>query len=491
MKTLREIIYKCSITRITGNPDMPVSAIVFDSRKATDKCVFVAVRGTLTDGHSYIQKVIESGAKAIVCESRPDIILPDVCYVEVAESSEALGIMASNFYNNPSQELKLVGITGTNGKTTTATLLYRLFMGLGYKTGLLSTVRNMINQHECAATHTTPDAVELNRLLRNMVDEGCDYCFMEVSSHAVVQNRISGLIFTGGVFTNITHDHLDFHKTFEAYIAAKKRFFDRLPATAFAIVNTDDRNGTVMVQNCKALLKTMAIKRPADFHCRIIENQFEGLHLKLNNQEIWSRLVGMFNAYNLLSIYATSIMLGAGNEESLVLLSNLEAVDGRFEYIKSPDGIAGIVDYAHTPDALSNVISTINTIRQGEGKLITVVGAGGDRDRAKRPVMAAIATQNSDITILTSDNPRSEDPLEILKEMQAGVTADRKRKYLVIADRKEAIKTACTLAAPGDIILVAGKGHETYQEINGVKHHFDDREVLRECMGNGNNYLPK
>lgn len=483
MKTLKDILYKCRISRICGETSVEAESIVFDSRKATSGCVFVAVRGTQTDGHEYIGQVIESGTKIVVCEEIPSETKPDVCYIEVSDSSEALGYMASNFYNNPSESLNLIGITGTNGKTTTATLLYRLFLDLGYKTGLLSTVRNMINRREIPATHTTPDAVELNRLLREMVDEGCEYCFMEVSSHAVVQNRITGLAFRGGVFTNLTHDHLDFHKTFDAYLAAKKRFFDNLPAGAFAIVNIDDRNGKVMVQNTKATVKTLGVKNQADFHCRIVENHFDGLLLKINGVEIWSRLVGTFNAYNLLSIYSTAILLGIDREECMTILSKLESVDGRFEYLKSPEGVVGIVDYAHTPDALSNVIGTINNIRQGNGTLITVVGAGGDRDKSKRPVMAAIAAENSNMTILTSDNPRSEKPEDILNDMRAGVPADRSRNCLVIADRKEAIRTACAMARSGDIILVAGKGHETYQEIKGVRYHFDDREILREYFG--------
>lgn len=467
---------------MVGSTATPVGSIVFDSRRATGESVFVAVKGTQTDGHQYIQQVIEAGAKAVVCDHIPYDINPGVCYVEVPDSSEALGIMASNFYDNPSCSLTLIGITGTNGKTTTATLLYRLFLGLGYKAGLLSTVRNMVNLNEIPATHTTPDAVELNRLLQAMVDEGCDYCFMEVSSHSIVQNRIAGLTFKGAVFTNLTHDHLDFHKTFDAYLAAKKRLFDTLPVGSFAIVNTDDRNGKVMVQNSKATVKTVALRSQADFRCKILENHFEGLLLNINGNEVWSRLVGNFNAYNLLSIYATAVMLGINKDEVLTALSKLEAVDGRFEYFKSPGGIVGIVDYAHTPDALLNVIGTINSIRQGEGKLITVAGAGGDRDRTKRPEMASIATENSNLTILTSDNPRSENPEDILAEMSTGVPIDRKKFCLVIADRREAIRTACTLAQKGDVVLIAGKGHETYQEIKGIKHHFDDREILKECL---------
>ncbi|MFH1121439.1 MAG: UDP-N-acetylmuramoyl-L-alanyl-D-glutamate--2,6-diaminopimelate ligase [Bacteroidota bacterium] len=485
MKTFKDILYRCRINRVVGDTCAEIGNVVFDSRKVSADSVFVAIRGTQTDGHQFIGQVTNNGIRAVVCEQIPSDICPGVCYVEVTDSSEALGCISSNFYDNPSGSLNLIGITGTNGKTTTATLLYKLMIDLGFKAGLISTVRNMVNHTEIPSTHTTPDSVELNRLLRAMADDGCEYCFMEVSSHAVVQNRIAGLTFKGGVFTNLTHDHLDFHKTFDAYLAAKKRFFDTLPAAAFAIVNIDDRNGKVMVQNSKATIKTLALKIQADFQCRIIENNFDGLFLNINGHELWCRLVGTFNAYNLLSIYATAIMLGTDEEECLITLSKLNAVDGRFEYIKSPHGVVGIVDYAHTPDALSNVIGTINNIRQGEGKLITVVGAGGDRDKTKRPVMAAIAAENSNLTILTSDNPRRENPEDILNEMRAGITPDRTRFCLVIADRKEAIRTACTMAQKGDIILVAGKGHETYQEINGVKHHFDDREVLRESLGIG------
>jgi len=483
VKILREILYKCRIRRVTGSLEVVVDGIIFDSRKAASGKVFVAITGTLTDGHKFINEVIEAGVSAVICEQMPENTRENVTYVEVGNSAEALALMASNFYNNPSSQLYLTGITGTNGKTTTATLLYQLFIDLGYKTGLISTVRNMIHNREIQATHTTPDAVALNSMLRDMADEGCEYCFMEVSSHAVVQHRITGLKFAGGVFTNLTHDHLDFHKTFDAYLKAKKAFFDKLPSESFALVNTDDRNGMVMVQNTQARVKTTAVKRQADYHCKILENHFDGLQLNINGHEVWCRLVGNFNAYNLLNIYATANLLGVSEEECLTGISKLKAVDGRFEYIKSPAGTVGIVDYAHTPDALLNVISTINAVREGKGRLITVTGAGGDRDRSKRPVMASIATENSDLTILTSDNPRTENPEEILNEMRTGVSPERKRHCLVISNRREAIRTACTLAAKEDIILIAGKGHETYQEIMGVKHHFDDREELRECFG--------
>lgn len=482
MKTLQEILYRCRITGVTGSTDIPVGKIVSDSRKTGPDHLFVAIKGTQADGHDYINEVVLKGVKIIVCEQLPDQKAEGVTYIQVKDSAETLAIMAGNFYDNPSSMLNLIGITGTNGKTTTATLLFQLFMQAGFKTGLISTVRNMVASREIPATHTTPDPLELNYLLSQMVLEGCGYCFMEVSSHAVVQKRIAGLTFRGGVFTNLTHDHLDYHQTFEAYLKAKKSFFDSLPGNAFAITNIDDKNGLVMVQNSRAIIKTMAVKKPADFKCRIIENQFDGLQLNINGRDVWCRLVGNFNAYNLLSIYATSVMLGLGEEESLKGLSTLIPVDGRFEYIKSPKGIIGIVDYAHTPDALLNVITTINAIREGSGRLFTVVGAGGNRDKTKRPVMAAIAAENSSITILTADNPRNEDPEEILNEMALGITPDREKSTLIISNRKQAIRTACTMAESGDIILVAGKGHETYQEIKGVKHHFDDREELKEAL---------
>lgn len=482
MKVLKDILYRCSITGISGSTDMPVTAVISDSREATPGKVFVALKGTLTDGHKYIAEVIAKGVKAIVCENIPDYKAADTTYVVVKDSAETLAIMADNFYDNPSSKLKLIGITGTNGKTTTATLLYQLFCDAGFKTGLVSTVKNMVHDHESPATHTTPEPLQLNRLLNDMVEIGCEYCFMEVSSHAVVQQRIAGLLFNGGVFTNLTHDHLDYHKTFDAYLKAKQAFFDKLPSSAFAITNIDDRNGLVMVQNSKALVKTYALKKQADFHGRILENHFDGLQLIINGKEIWSRLVGTFNAYNMLSIYATATQLGLSEEECLTGISRLIAVEGRFEYMKSRNGVIAIVDYAHTPDALMNVISTINSIRENNGKLITVVGAGGNRDKTKRPIMAGIAAENSSFTILTSDNPRNEDPEAILLDMMAGITVDRKKTSLLISDRRQAIRTACVMAEPGDIVLVAGKGHETYQEINGKKHHFDDREELREAL---------
>jgi UDP-N-acetylmuramoyl-L-alanyl-D-glutamate--2,6-diaminopimelate ligase len=486
MKLLKDLLYKCRIIRIVGNTDIPIQNLSFDSRNIGEQTAFVAIRGTKTDGHIYIEQVVKSAATAIICESLPEKLSEDICYVLVKDSSETLGFMACNFFDNPSQKLNLVGITGTNGKTTTATLLYRMYQQNGHKAGLISTVRNYVGEKEFSTTHTTPDPIELNRLLNAMVDEGCEYCFMEVSSHAIVQNRITGLVFKGGIFSNLTHDHLDFHQTFDAYLQAKKSFFDMLPTGSFAITNIDDRNGKIMVQNTKAAIYTMAVKKAASFHCKILENHFDGLMLSINGKELWSHLVGKFNAYNILAIYATANLLGFDELEALIAISKLQPVDGRFEHIKSSDGIIGIVDYAHTPDALKNVIDTINAIQSGGGKLITVVGAGGDRDKTKRPIMAKIAAEGSSIVILTSDNPRTEDPLDILDDMIAGITADKKKKTLVIADRKQAIKTGITMAQPGDVILIAGKGHETYQEINGVRHHFDDREILREFFRSDN-----
>jgi UDP-N-acetylmuramoyl-L-alanyl-D-glutamate--2,6-diaminopimelate ligase len=475
MKLLKDILYKSSITRFIGDNSISIESISFDSRKIEKNSVFVAIAGTVTDGHNYIDHVVSKGVAAVVCEKLPDNIDSNVCYVLVKDSSETLGIMACNFYDSPSEKMKLIGITGTNGKTTTVTLLYEIFKSLGYKVGLLSTVKNIVNEKIIPATHTTPDPLQINKLLDEMVKEGCEYCFMEVSSHAIVQKRIEGLKFHGGIFSNLTHDHLDFHKTFDAYLAAKKKFFDQLPPSAFALVNTDDRNGRVMVQNTNANVKTMALRKMADYHCKILENQFDGLLLNINGKEVWSNLVGTFNAYNLLAIYAITDLEGIDNQEALVSLSKLKPVDGRFEYFKSPEGIVAIVDYAHTPDALKNVLDTIEAIRVGTGKLITVVGAGGDRDKLKRPVMAKIASDSSDIVILTSDNPRTEDPNEILEQMNEGISIDKRKKALIISDRLQAIRTAYNMSGKDDVILIAGKGHETYQEINGVKHHFDDR----------------
>ena len=445
-----------------------------------DTSLFVAVVGTTVDGHQYINQTIEKGAVAIVCEQFPEQLHDGITYVKVKDSAAALGIIAANFYDNPSNELKLVGITGTNGKTTTATLLHELFMQLGYQVGLLSTVVNKIGNEAIPSTHTTPNAVELNKLLRKMVEAGCDYCFMEVSSHAIHQHRITGVAFSGAVFTNITHDHLDYHKTFDEYIKAKKMFFDMLPENAFALVNKDDKNGMVMLQNTKAKPYTFALKSAADFTARILESGFSGMMLHIDKNEVWTKLIGGFNVYNLLSIYAVAVLLEQDKLNTLTAISNLNAVEGRFQYIKSQDNISGIVDYAHTPDALKNVLGTISEIRTNNETVITVVGCGGDRDKAKRPLMAQIACEYSNKVILTSDNPRSENPEQIINDMKAGVEPQHYKKVLSITNREEAIKTACMLAESNDIILVAGKGHEKYQEINGEKFPFDDLEILKK-----------
>jgi UDP-N-acetylmuramoyl-L-alanyl-D-glutamate--2,6-diaminopimelate ligase len=482
MKLLSDILYKVRLEEVTGSTHMAISSVVFDSRKVKKGSLFVATRGTVADGHDYIDRAVESGAIAVVCEVLPGKRVEGVTYVKVADSTYSLGVIACNFYDNPSAKLKLVGVTGTNGKTTTVTLLFNLFRSLGYAVGLLSTVQNKINKQVIASTHTTPDALALNELLNQMVEQGCEYVFMEVSSHAVAQNRIAGLVFAGAVFTNITHDHLDYHKTFDEYIRAKKGFFDMLPNTAFALVNKDDRNGMVMLQNTRARKQTYALKQMADFKCRIIENHLAGLFLNVDGQEIWVKLIGTFNAYNVLAVYAVASLLKQDKTNVLTALSNLNAVEGRFEYVKSPNGLIGIVDYAHTPDALKNVLETIKDIRTGNEQVITLVGCGGDRDAAKRPLMAGIACEYSDKVILTSDNPRSEDPELILDQMQQGVNPADAKKTLRITDRKEAIRTACNLSRKGDIILIAGKGHEKYQEIKGVKHDFDDLEILKDII---------
>ena len=481
-KILSDILTGLNIISQKGNADPVISEIIFDSRKAGGDTVFVAQKGTQVDGHDYISSVFEAGCKAVVCEVMPDNIPEDAICVKVENSSETLGLMASAFYDYPSSSLKLVGVTGTNGKTTIATLLYELTRLLGHKAGLFSTVTNFIDDEQIAATHTTPDAVTLNKIMKEMVDKGCSYCFMEVSSHAIHQKRIAGLNFAGGIFTNITHDHLDYHKTFKAYIEAKKAFFDNLDKDAFALVNADDKNGMVMVQNTKASVYTYSVREIADFKARIIENMFEGMQLNIDGHEVWSPFVGYFNAQNLLAVYGATVLLGHNKEDVLVQLSKLKPVDGRFETIRSDEGITAVVDYAHTPDALKNVIDTINSIRSFDQQLITVVGAGGDRDKTKRPLMAAEAVKGSSKVILTSDNPRSEDPEQIIKEMMEGVTFKEKIKVISITNREEAIKTAYMVARPGDIILIAGKGHETYQEVKGVRHHFDDREIIKEIF---------
>jgi UDP-N-acetylmuramoyl-L-alanyl-D-glutamate--2,6-diaminopimelate ligase len=482
MKLLSDILYKTGLVEVHGSTNIAINSIAFDSRKVERHGLFVAVRGETVDGHNFMDKAIELGAIAIVCEDFPAELKEKVNYIRVKNTHVALGHIASNFYDNPSSQIKLVGVTGTNGKTTTVTLLYRLFIQLGYKTGLLSTVENRIGNEVVPATHTTPDAIQLNALLRKMVDLGCEFCFMEVSSHAVVQHRVTGIEFTGGVFTNITHDHLDYHKTFDNYISAKKGFFDMLPEGAFALVNRDDKNGMVMMQNTKANRKTYSLQSVADYKAKIMESGFSGLLLNMDGQELWVKLIGNFNAYNILAVYGAAILLNQDKIKVLTALSALEAPEGRFQFIKSESNITAVVDYAHTPDALLNVLRTIKDIRTGNEQVITVVGCGGDRDAAKRPVMAKIACENSNRIILTSDNPRSEEPEAIIAEMKKGVDPVCFKNSLAITDRREAIKTACALANPGDIILIAGKGHEKYQEIKGVKYPFDDMEVVRETF---------
>jgi UDP-N-acetylmuramoyl-L-alanyl-D-glutamate--2,6-diaminopimelate ligase len=482
MKLLKEIIYKAGIEEVVGSTELAIENICFDSRTVEKSSLFIAVSGTQVDGHQFIDKAIADGAIAIVCEKIPENIKANITYIKVQNSSVALGVIASNYYDNPAAEIKLIGITGTNGKTTTATLLHDLYTQLGRKSGLLSTVVNKIGAEEVSATHTTPDAIQLNALLRYMVSEDCEYCFMEVSSHAIHQNRIAGVDFSGAVFTNITHDHLDYHKTFDEYIKAKKYFFDCLNDTAFALVNKDDKNGMVMLQNTKAQKATYSLKSMSDFSCKVIESDFSGMLLNIDGSEVWTKLIGKFNAYNLLAIYSTAVLLGEDKLAVLTSISNLISVDGRFQYVKSSNNIAGIVDYAHTPDALKNVLNTIKDIRTGNEQLITLVGCGGDRDKEKRPVMAKIACELSDKIILTSDNPRSENPDDIINDMRKGVDGLHFKKVLAIVNREEAIRTACSLANDGDIILVAGKGHEKYQEINGEKLPFDDMKILNETF---------
>jgi UDP-N-acetylmuramoyl-L-alanyl-D-glutamate--2,6-diaminopimelate ligase len=483
LKSLNNILINIETIQTIGDHDIMVADIAFDSRKVGKDSMFVAVKGTQVDGHKFIEKAITLGAKVVVCENLPTDLNDEVTYVNVKNSGKALGGLASNFYDNPSEKLKLVGITGTNGKTTCVTILFKLFMGMGYKTGLLSTVENKIGNLIIPATHTTPNPVELNALLAEMVESGCDYVFMEVSSHAIEQGRIAGLDFDGGVFTNITHDHLDYHKTFKNYINVKKKFFDDLGKNAFALTNIDDRRGEVMLQNTKAKKHTYAVKKMADFKAKIVENSLLGLQLILNDKEFYSRLIGEFNAYNLLAVYGTAMLLGHDDMEVLTILSDLQSAEGRFDYIVSETkNIVGIVDYAHTPDALEKVLTTIDNLKAGDSKVITVVGCGGDRDRKKRPIMAKVACDYSDQVILTSDNPRTEDPYAILEEIEKGIPPYATQKVLMIENRRQAIKTACTLANENDIILVAGKGHEKYQDISGVKHHFDDKEELKTFL---------
>jgi UDP-N-acetylmuramoyl-L-alanyl-D-glutamate--2,6-diaminopimelate ligase len=483
VRLLSDILYKVQLQAIDGATDLQISDVQIDSRKVQHGSLFVAVKGVAVDGHQYIQKAISQGAVAIICEQFPAEISSGITYVQTKNSAEAAGIIAHNFYGQASQHIKLVGVTGTNGKTTIATLLYKLFTAFGYKCGLISTVENQIAGKVMPSTHTTPDTISLNALLRQMVDEGCSHAFMEVSSHAVHQRRIAGLEFSGGIFSNISHDHLDYHGTFDEYIKAKKGFFDVLPASAFAITNIDDKRGPVMLQNTAAKKYTYSLRNVADFKGKILENSLTGLQMMVNDQEVHFRLIGEFNAYNLLAVYGAAVCLGEDKYAVLQTLSNSTGAEGRFEYVISPkEKIIGIVDYAHTPDALLNVLATIKKLRSGDEQVITVVGCGGDRDKTKRPIMGEVACTHSNKVIFTSDNPRSEDPVQILAEMESGLNTAARRKFISISDRKQAIKTAVSMAQPEDILLIAGKGHEKYQEINGVKHHFDDKEVLREMF---------
>ena len=488
---LNKILEGITALSICGDLDKSISGVVFDSRKVLAGSLFVAVKGYNTDGHKFIDMAVATGADAVICEELPES--PDICitWIVVTDSAKALGLAASNFYGNPTRSLKLTGVTGTNGKTTIATLLYNMFTRLGYKCGLFSTVCNYVVDKEFPATHTTPDPVELNKMLAKMVEEGCDYAFMEVSSHSAHQQRIAGLEFAGAIFTNLTHDHLDYHKTFDNYLSAKKMFFDGLSANAFALVNIDDKNGRVMLQNCRAKHNTFSVRGNADFRGGIVEQSLNGMKLKIMGEEVWTSFIGEYNASNLLAVYGASVLLGGEKMEVLTVLSGLKSVAGRVEVVTTGNGITGIVDYAHTPDALLNVIGTINKIEATGSRLITVVGAGGDRDKTKRPEMAAISAEGSWMVILTSDNPRTEDPEAILDDMEAGLTPEQLKKCLRITNRREAIKAAVRLAAKGDVILVAGKGHETYQDVQGVKHHFDDREELREQLKNIGGEAPK
>jgi len=484
---LNELLKNLSNFQLEGQDTIEISGIHSDSRKIEKGFIFVAVKGTQSDGHDYIENAIKSGASAIVCEILPEKLRNNITYIKVKDSTETLGKLASAWNGNPSEKLTLVGVTGTNGKTTIATLLYHVFRKFGHKTGLISTVCNYINDDEIAATHTTPDPVELNNLLAKMVESGCEYAFMEVSSHAVDQKRIAGLHFKGGIFTNLTRDHLDYHKTFEAYRDAKKGFFDQLSADAFALTNADDKNGMFMLQNTKATKYTYSLLTLADFKGKILESHFDGTLMLINDKEVNTQFVGRFNAYNLLAVYGTSVLLGKNPEDSLLILSTLTSVSGRFQTIRSTKGYTAIIDYAHTPDALTNVLNTIHGVLEGNGRIITVVGCGGNRDKGKRPIMAKEAVRLSDQVILTSDNPRFEEPQDIINDMVEGLDIIERKKAICITDRREAIKTACLLVQPGDVILIAGKGHEDYQEIKGVKYHFDDKEIVKEIFDTYNN----
>tara|TARA_B110000003_G_scaffold268654_2_gene298507 strand:+ start:49112 stop:50575 length:1464 start_codon:yes stop_codon:yes gene_type:complete len=478
MKLLQDILFKVDLVEVAGSTHIAIPVVCFDSRKSTKDALFIAVKGTQSDGHDYISQAIENGAVAIIAEDLPSQKPEHVTFIKVNDSSKALAVVAANYYDNPSDEIQLIAITGTNGKTSVATLLYDLFQSLGHKAGLISTIVNKIGFEDLVSTHTTPDPLQINALLSKMVAHGCSYCFMEASSHAIHQNRIFGLSIMGAIFTNISHDHLDYHKTFDDYILAKKQLFDQLSPDAFALVNKDDRHGQNMLHHCDAKQYTFALKSMADFKAKILESQFDGQLININGKEVWSKIIGEFNAYNLLAIYATTILLGEDELQALTSLSALKSAEGRFDVINSASGVIGIIDYAHTPDALSNVLQTILQTKEESNKIITVVGCGGDRDVSKRPLMAKISTQLSDKVILTSDNPRSEDPSQILEQMNDGVEITHKKKVLSISDRKEAIKTACSLALKGDVVLIAGKGHEKYQEINGEKHLFDDKQEL-------------
>ena len=482
MNILKDILYKVTIESVHGSTDLAIEKIEFDSRNVTKNDVFVAIKGSLSDGHQFIDKAVSLGASVVVCEDLPTSLSENITYVKVQNSNQALAFLAANYYDNPSRKLKLIGITGTNGKTTIASLLYQMYKKAGYKVGLLSTVKIMVDTEEHKATHTTPDSLTINHYLNEMIAVGCEFCFMEVSSHGIHQKRTESLHFEGGVFTNLSHDHLDYHDTFAEYRDVKKSFFDTLPKSAFALTNVDDKNGAVMLQNSNAKKRTYALKTYADFKAQVLENQLSGLVLKINNEEVWTKLIGSFNAYNLVAIYGVAVELGMESYEALRILSELESVSGRFQFIISPSKITAIVDYAHTPDALENVLKTIGDIRTKNEQLITIVGCGGDRDKTKRPIMAQIAASLSDKAIFTADNPRTENPQTIIEEMEAGVEGQNFKKTVSILDRKQAIKTACQLANPGDIILIAGKGHETYQEINGVRHDFDDMQIVKELL---------
>ena len=479
---LKELLKDINVIALKGNDDVEITGVNIDSRRIKDGHLFIAMKGTQVDGHKFIPKAVELGAKAVLCEDMPEERNEGVCYAQVASTEDAVGKVATVFHGDPSRKLKLVGVTGTNGKTTIATLLYNMFTKLGHKCGLLSTVCNYIVDERIPADHTTPDPIELNELLDRMVKAGCEYAFMECSSHAIAQKRIGGLNFTGGIFTNLTRDHLDYHKTFENYRNAKKAFFDGLPKTAFAITNADDKNGMVMVQNTKATVKTYSTRAVADFKARIIECHFEGMYLEMDGHEVGVQFIGKFNVSNLLAVYGAAVMLGAKPEDVLVVMSTLHSVSGRLEPIHAPEGYTAVVDYAHTPDALENVLNAIHEVLDGKGHVITVCGAGGNRDKGKRPLMAEEAVKQSDRVIITSDNPRFEEPQDIINDMLAGLNPQQMKKVISIVDRREAIRTACMMAKKGDVVLIAGKGHEDYQEVKGVKHHFDDHEVVRECF---------